>query len=219
MKSKEDIPGLLRAVQVGERVFLRHPTGADRAAWVRLRDDSEAFLRPWEPTPPGIEEMLPSDVAFGRLMTTCDTRESQRYVICLREDGRIAGQISLNHIVRGPMQGATAGYWIGEAFSRQGYMREGLGLALRQAFEGLKLHRVEANIIPRNAASKALVKSLGFRFEGLAKRYLRINGAWEDHEHWAMTAEDWMDLRGRSARALRDGRARRSGSAARRASS
>lgn len=186
---------------------------------MRLRDDSEAHLRPWEPTPPGNDEMLPSDIAFGKLLDSCDRKESQRFVICEAADGRIVGQVSLNNIFRGPFLNSTVGYWIGEAFTRRGLMSEALRLALRHAFGPLGLHRVEANIIPRNGPSKALARSLGFRFEGLAKRYLRINGAWEDHEHWAMTAEDWALLMARPGLALRGGRAPRRGSTEPRAGS
>jgi [ribosomal protein S5]-alanine N-acetyltransferase len=83
------------------------------------------------------------------------------------------------------------GYWVGAPFEGQGYMREGLALALRRAFGALKLHRVEANIQPENARSIALVKRAGFRREGYSERYLKIAGRWRDHERWAMTVEDY----------------------------
>jgi ribosomal-protein-alanine N-acetyltransferase len=101
------------------------------------------------------------------------------------------GVLSLSNIVRGAFQSAYLGYWIGKPFARQGYMTEAMRLALNLAFGPLGLHRVEANIIPRNRASIALVKKLGFRNEGTAMRYLRIDGRWQDHEHWALTIEDW----------------------------
>lgn len=195
LPSSRPVRGLAQAAEIGERVFLRHPTGADRAEWVKLREASEAHLLPWEPTPPGNDEPLPGDIAFDKLLRSSDSHEAQRFLVCLRTDGRIAGQISLNQIFRGPFQNAIAGYWIGAAFANRGYMTEALTLALRHAFETLNLHRVEANIIPRNDASKALVRKLGLRYEGLAKRYLRIAGHWEDHEHWAITAEEWPSLR------------------------
>jgi ribosomal-protein-alanine N-acetyltransferase len=73
-------------------------------------------------------------------------------------------------------------------------MTEGLRLAVRHAFRTLKLHRVEAGIQPHNAASIGVVKKLGFRYEGTALRLLEINGAWADHERWAITAEEWRDV-------------------------
>ena len=85
-----------------------------------------------------------------------------------------------------------SGYWIGAPYARQGYMREGLGLALGHAFKTLRLHRLEANIQPANTASKRLVESLGFRLEGFSPRYLKIGGRWRDHERWAILSEDWQ---------------------------
>lgn len=178
---------------MGERVFLRHPVGADRSEYLKLREASEAFLRPWEPTPPDAPD-YGSERAFDNLLLTCDMPGSQRFVLCGLGAGEIMGQISLNQIFRGPFQSAIAGYWVGEAYARRGYMADGLRLTLRHAFERLGLHRVEANIIPVNEASKRLVRRVGFRYEGLALRYLRVNGAWQDHEHWAMTAEEWPTI-------------------------
>ena len=99
-------------------------------------------------------------------------------------------------IVRGPSQSAFLGYWIGAPFARQGYMTEALQLGLRHAFRILSLHRVEANIMPANRASIALVKRAGFHREGYSARYLKIAGHWADHERWALTVEDWRALPG-----------------------
>jgi ribosomal-protein-alanine N-acetyltransferase len=70
-------------------------------------------------------------------------------------------------------------------------MTEGMTLAINEAFGPLKLHRLEANIQPGNTASIALVKRLGFRREGLSKKYLKIGGRWQDHERWAILKEEW----------------------------
>ena len=111
--------------------------------------------------------------------------------VCDRESGAIMGMVSLNEIVRGAFQSATMGYWIGREFSRQGFMTEAVTLMFKHAFSKLRLHRVEANLMPRNKPSRALARACGMRFEGRAKRYLQINGKWEDHEHWAITVEAW----------------------------
>jgi ribosomal-protein-alanine N-acetyltransferase len=110
------------------------------------------------------------------------------------------GAIALNEIVRGPFQGCYLGYWIGRPFARRGFMTEAVALIVRHAFVHLGLHRVEANIIPRNRASLALIRRAGFRHEGLARRYLCIAGRWQDHEHWAVTVEDWRARGARSPR-------------------
>jgi ribosomal-protein-alanine N-acetyltransferase len=192
-RASERVAGLDRAVCRGEFVFLRHPTGRDRAAYVRLRESCERHLRPWEPTL-GVSHPEHDEV-FARVLASADTPDAQRFVVCLRDGGGIIGQVSLNAIQRGAFQSAFLGYWIALDFAGKGLMSRAVALALDHAFGPLRLHRVEANIIPRNAPSIALVRRLEFRFEGLAQRYLRINGRWEDHEHWAITAEEWSKRR------------------------
>lgn len=102
--------------------------------------------------------------------------------------GALAGVVNLNEIVRGPLLSTYMGYF-GYGVGG-GAMTEGVRLVLGEAFGPLGLHRVEANIQPGNAASRALVRRLGFRLEGFSPRYLRIAGDWRDHERWAICAED-----------------------------
>ena len=71
----------------------------------------------------------------------------------------------------------------------RGYMSEGLELVLERAFTNLRLHRLEANIQPANAASIALVQRHGFVREGFSERYLKVGGRWRDHERWAIHAD------------------------------
>jgi ribosomal-protein-alanine N-acetyltransferase len=94
-------------------------------------------------------------------------------------------------IERGPFQNATLGYWIGKPFVRKGWGKEMVTLAIRRAFEDLDLQRLEANILPSNKASKALVGSLGFRNEGYSIGYLEIDGKRRDHERWAIIRREW----------------------------
>ena len=116
-------------------------------------------------------------------------------LVCRREDDDIAGVFNLSNIVRGALRSAYLGYYAAKAHAGRGYMREGMQLALRHAFRVLKLHRVEANIQPGNAASRALVQGAGFRLEGFSPRYLKIGGRWRDHERWAILAEEWRPIR------------------------
>jgi [ribosomal protein S5]-alanine N-acetyltransferase len=118
------------------------------------------------------------------------------------------GSVNLSEIVRGRFENAYLGYQVGAPFARQGYMTEALALALRIAFGPLRLHRVEANIQPRNVASIALVRRAGFRREGLSRRYLKIGGRWRDHERWALLVEEWRA--NRRSRRMRGGQARSS---------
>ena len=119
-------------------------------------------------------------------------------MICRNEDAAIVGYFGLGQISLGHFRSAYLGYYAFGPYAGQGFMREGLELVLRHAFGSIRLHRVEANIQPENVRSIALVRSAGFRYEGLSLRYLKIGGRWRDHEHWAITTED-RDARGRPA--------------------
>jgi ribosomal-protein-alanine N-acetyltransferase len=109
-------------------------------------------------------------------------------LICLRSTGAIAGMVNINSIIRGRFQCGSLGYAAFAPTASHGYMTEGLGLAVRYAFEQLRLHRLEANIQPGNRSSLRLVQRLGFRREGYSPEMLFIDGAWRDHERWAITA-------------------------------
>jgi ribosomal-protein-alanine N-acetyltransferase len=115
--------------------------------------------------------------------------------VVLRESGDLVGVINVSEIVRGPFRSAYLGYYAFVPHAGQGYMTEALTLALRWAFRGLRLYRVEANIQPGNQASRALVRGLGFRREGFSRRYLKVAGRWRDHGRWALVAEDWRRQR------------------------
>jgi ribosomal-protein-alanine N-acetyltransferase len=129
-------------------------------------------------------------------------------LVCRQSDGAILGFFNLSNITRGLLQSAYLGYAVGKPYAGHGYMREGLGLVLRNAFVNMRLHRVEANIQPGNKASIALAQGAGFRREGFSPRYLKIGGRWRDHERWALLADEWRirtpvsaDGRGRATRA------------------
>ncbi len=113
-----------------------------------------------------------------------------RWVV-LSDSAEIVGVVNLNEIVRHSFQSAYLGYYTFSPHARRGYMRAGLALMIRYAFNDLRLHRLEANIQPGNRASIELVKGLEFRLEGLSRRYLKVSGRWRDHERWALLAEDW----------------------------
>lgn len=113
------------------------------------------------------------------------------YLVCRREDDRLVGTFIVSEIVRGSFQSAFLGYYAFLAQARQGLMAAGLRLVLREVFQRLKLHRLEANIQPGNQASIALARGAGFRLEGYSPRYLKVAGRWRDHERWAILAEDW----------------------------
>lgn len=173
----------------GRRLYLRHLHPADEREWVELRQGSRAHLGPWDPLPPPGQDLY-GPTGFRRHLDTSDTEHNQRHLVVRRSDEAIVGMVNLSQICRGPFDNAIMGYWIGLPHVRRGYGVEGVKLCLRRAFGELGLHRVEANIMPSNTASLALVRRVGFRFEGVSPRYLQIAGRWEDHVRWAITRED-----------------------------
>ncbi len=174
--------------------FLRHPRERDRAEYLALLNISKDHLVPWWATPPGPREPWASPVAFDRLLATSRTQASLRYFIIDR--GAIAGGISIGNISKGPFDSCTIGYWLGSGCTGRGLAGDALMLLTHFIFRAVLLHRCEANIMPRNTRSIALVKRLGFRYEGTALRYLCINYVWEDHQRWSITREDYDRLCG-----------------------
>ena len=110
-------------------------------------------------------------------------------MFCDLADDRIAGSLNISNIVYGAFQCAALGYWAFAHAAGKGLMGDALDTVVRYAFGPLGLHRLEANVQPGNARSIALVKRHGFRLEGFSPDFLHIDGAWRDHERWAITAE------------------------------
>ena len=152
----------------GVRVSLRYPHLEDQAEYVELVRASRALHQPWEPLRPQGAPPAASDETFKTWLIGADDPRAERMLLYQRADGAIVGRFHLNEIVRGAFQSAYMSYWVGAPFARQGFMREGIELALEHAFSGVGLHRVEANIQPENAPSIALAKGAGFRLEGLS---------------------------------------------------
>jgi len=183
-----------RLLHRGRQVGLAYPGAIDRDEYVRVRRESRGFHEPWEPIPPAGFHAYGDD-EFDRELATCRTAERECLLVVRLVDGALVGRIAFNQIIRGALQQCFLGYWIGAAYAGQGLMREGIGLALVHAFEGLGLHRVEANIQPSNGPSIGVVLANGFVREGFSVRYLQIAGNWADHERWAIWKERWESLR------------------------
>jgi len=132
-----------------------------------------------------VSRVVPRYLAWLERMTGPATHP---FLVCRRDNGEIAGVVSLSNVVLGLFRSGYLGYYAFAGHERQGLMRAGLLAVVRHAFTTLKLHRVEANIQPGNAASIALARSCGFAREGFSPRYLKIGGRWRDHERWARLA-------------------------------
>ena len=175
----------------GDTVIVRTPQMSDHEEWAALRERSRDFLVPWEPTWPA-DDLTRS--AFRRRLKRYaeDVRTDQAYAffVVRRADSRIVGGLTLANVRRGVAQAGSLGYWMGEPFARHGYMSAAVDAMTAFAFTTLRLHRVEAACIPTNVASIRLLEKCGFSREGYARRYLCINGVWQDHLLFARLKDD-----------------------------
>ena len=184
-------PGGQQPVIRGDGIYLRYPRIADYPVWAQLRASSREFLIPWEPV--WADDELTRG-AFRRRIKRYhkETRLDSAYVffVMRKADNALIGGCTLSNVRRGVTQGCILGYWVGEPFARQGYMTDAIKALIPFVFRTLGLHRIEAACLTANAASKALLARCGFREEGLARRYLLINGVWSDHLLFALLADE-----------------------------
>jgi len=184
-----------RRLQTGDTA-IRPLEAADLPALVEARVRNREFLTEWEPTrdesfftPAGQARELALDDAAWRTATGFPFA-----ILDASENDRLIGRVALANVVRGVWQNATLGYWVSQDAGSRGHATAAVRLVLQFAFEVAGLHRIQPAIMPRNARSKRVVEKCGFRHEGVALRYLKINGVWEDHDLYALTVEDWRAL-------------------------
>jgi ribosomal-protein-alanine N-acetyltransferase len=166
----------------GDGLYLRPAIAADYAAWARLREQSRAFLTPWEPT--WLSDDLTRAAFRRRLRRQAEDiagDESFTFLIFDATSDELLGGLTLGGIRRGVAQAATLGYWMGATHAGKGRMTRAVAAVVRFGFDSLRLHRIEAACIPDNAPSIALLERNGFQREGFARAYLKINDAWRDH--------------------------------------
>jgi ribosomal-protein-alanine N-acetyltransferase len=186
------------SAQFGRRVVLRPLIVSDFPAWSEVRRRNDEWLTKWEPSRlPGQPDVINDRDAFA---VRCSARQRERQLgtgfgFGIFADGNFCGEINLSSVQRGPFQSCYVGYWIDETVAGQGYVPEALVVTCQHVFEDLHLHRLQVAIIPRNQASRRVVEKLKIREEGLAQRYLEINGVWEDHLRYGITAEEWWERR------------------------
>jgi [ribosomal protein S5]-alanine N-acetyltransferase len=176
-------PAPTAALARGARTFIRPCSLHDAAEFTAGAANSRDLHRPW---------LFPPDTAeayatYASRLLTDPTRAG--FLVCSSFDGAIAGFINISNIVQGAFRSGTVGYGAFAHAAGRGLMGEGLSLVMRHAFGPLGLHRLEANIQPRNTGSIGLVRRAGFRLEGFSPDFLFIDGAWRDHERWAVTAD------------------------------
>ena len=174
-----------------ERKLLSPPIHRDFDQWVALREKSIEFLEPWEPS--WTADHLSKKNFLNRVYWS---KKSIRDKIALpvfmfeRNSGTLLGAITLDNIRRGPSQAGTLGYWIGQTFARNGFMKESIGALVHYAFHSLDLSRLEAACLPENIASRTVLEKSNFKYEGVAQSYLQINGRWRNHVLYSCLRSD-----------------------------
>ncbi len=163
-------------------VDLQRVRRADAAELIAANRDSVEYHAPWIT---GFTDQAGFDVWFARGIVGPNVSLIARE----RPGGAVVGVVNLNEIVLSVFRSAYLSYWGYAGFGGRGLMTQALREAVRYAFEEVGLHRVEASIQPGNARSIALVRRAGFTQEGFSPKLLFIDGAWRDHEHWAILAD------------------------------
>ena len=169
-----------------ERMTLRLPQHSDFRAWAGLREQSRAFLTPWEPT--WSADHLTRKSFTNRVYWAARAHSggtAMPLFLMRRTDEALVGAVTVDNIRRGPALAATVGYWIGAPFARQGYMAEALRAVIHHCFTALDLSRLESACLPENAASRGVLEKCGYKYEGVALSYLQINGRWRNHVLYA----------------------------------
>ena len=177
---------------------------------IRLRDaralerelaENRGWLRKWEATNP--HGPMNFDVRSSIRSLQQNARAGLGLPFVIEYDGRLAGQLNVSSIAYGSLSSAALGYWVSEKFAGKGATPTAVALATDYCFFSVGLHRMEICIRPENEPSLRVVEKLGFRYEGLRRRYIHINGDWRDHFCFALTVDElptgvlrrWLDGR------------------------
>lgn len=166
----------------GKRVYLRSPEYRDWEKWSYTRRENMSHLKPWEPTWPSndlernsflrrikvYEKLISNDEAYPFLIFDIKTEE-------------LIGELNINNVQRGVLQSCSIGYWISRDKIGLGFMSESINLVKNFIFNELNLHRIEAACLESNVSSLNVLKNNDFHFEGIARKYLKINGKWQNH--------------------------------------
>ncbi|QCP53862.1 30S ribosomal protein S5 alanine N-acetyltransferase [Trinickia violacea] len=167
---------------VTARVVLRTASPADSETLLAYYAANSAHLKPWEPArPPHFYERQSIEARLALMTEQMAAGNALHVLLFERSEGELIGDCNFTNIVRGPFQACHLGYALGARFEGRGLMHEALSAAIAFMFETVGLHRVMANYRPENQRSARLLEKLGFEREGLARAYLKIDGAWADH--------------------------------------
>jgi ribosomal-protein-alanine N-acetyltransferase len=171
-------------------VVVRPLAYADASAWRDARKRNAAWLVPWDATVPPGADARPTTFHTLVWRLRRQARRGATYPFVVEVDGRFAGQVTVNNVVRGSAQFASVGYWLDRDLAGRGVMPRAVALVIDHCFGPLGLHRIEVAIRPENSNSLRVVEKLGIREVGYAPKYLHIDGDWRDHRLYAITREE-----------------------------
>jgi len=193
--SEDRFPPALSTELRTARLLLRVADARDVPEVRRLLRANAEHLRPWSPAPRhGEDPASLTEISKSILRQRREWSKGESFVFFLehpRDGGSLVGRVAMTGVMRGAFLNAHVGYWIDAEMQGQGLMTEAMAAVVTFAFDAVGLHRVQAAVMPDNAASRRVLGKLGFRQEGEAARYLQIAGRWEDHHLFALTREEW----------------------------
>ena len=186
---------------MGQKIILESPrlylSTADRrmaADILKFHQRNEAHLRPWEAEKG--EDFY--TLSYHRFLVKYEQRQLKNlagvdFWLMEKQKGQIMGKVSVFGIIGGNFSSCMAGYKLDQDYVGQGYMTEALGRVEQFLFEDMNLHRIEVNILPRNARSIAVVKRLGYTLECESKQSIQVDGRWEDHLRYVKLNDHWKE--------------------------
>lgn len=174
----------------GSRIFLRFLEDKDAEALLDLQLRNKEFFQKSSPFRKDDYYTLEAKCKFiENSIGSRKNDEGYSLGIFMNDIEELIGLINLNGVLRGPLQSCLIGYSIDKLHNNKGYMTEAVKLAVQFAFDKLRLHRIEAGVMPRNIGSMRVLEKVGFNKEGIAQKNVRINGKWEDHQMLAIISD------------------------------
>ena len=195
LAANRSLPPLSTRIE-GRELVLRPPRPTDVPEIRRLLRKNAEHLRAWSPMPrSGEDPSSLTEISKSVLRQRREWLRGEAFVFSITsrvEDEAVIGRIALGGVIRGAFLNAYLGYWIDVDHQGRGHTTEAVAEVVSFAFHMVGLHRIQAAVMPRNAASLRVLAKAGFRKEGESTRYLQIAGHWEDHHLFAVTAEEWQ---------------------------
>ncbi|MDR5692359.1 GNAT family N-acetyltransferase [Agromyces indicus] len=202
------VPAASVPTLVDGSLTLRPIRARDARPLERVLLENRGWLRRWEATYPGGGSVIDTRASIRNL--TAHARAGTALPFVLEWEGELVGQLNVSSITHGSLSSASIGYWVAKSMAGRGITPTAVALATDYCFRAMRLHRVEICIRPENGPSLRVVEKLGFRYEGLRRRFIHIDGDWRDHFSFALVAEEvpegvlrrWREGRAPSAAAV-----------------